>query len=149
MNAALHTTCAAHAWCNPTTAHDSRPPTEHHAPPTTWRLAGDANLGLADELTVQLHQIVDRQVRVRLMLCHDDVRPGLVVGDLDASQARELGELLLKDAARIEAGSNRYGRGVQMIECLGCSHDFHPDSSPHLDRCWSCAELADAEAGAR
>jgi hypothetical protein len=25
--------------------------------------------------------------------------------------------------------------------CAGCGHDFHPDSSPELDRCWQCAEI--------
>lgn len=32
-----------------------------------------------------------------------------------------------------------------IIECRDCGHDFHPDSSPHPDRCWECAELADAD----
>jgi hypothetical protein len=36
---------------------------------------------------------------------------------------------------------------ARTVVCSDCGHDFHPDSSPHLDRCWSCAELADEEAG--
>lgn len=34
-------------------------------------------------------------------------------------------------------------------ECLDCGHHFDPDSSPELDRCWSCAERADTEAVTR
>lgn len=29
------------------------------------------------------------------------------------------------------------------VECRDCPVAFHPDSSPHLDRCWECAELVD------
>ncbi len=43
-------------------------------------------------------------------------------------------------------GPNPWGRGLALIVCIDCGHDFHPDSSPHLDRCWQCAERADAEA---
>ena len=42
---------------------------------------------------------------------------------------------------------NRFGRGVPMAQCVDCSHLFDLDSSPHFDRCWECAERADAEAG--
>lgn len=27
--------------------------------------------------------------------------------------------------------------------CRDCGHNFSPESSPHLDRCWECAERAD------
>lgn len=27
--------------------------------------------------------------------------------------------------------------------CVDCANLFHPDSSPHVDRCWFCAEQAD------
>ncbi|MGH3965081.1 MAG: hypothetical protein ACRDRY_17785 [Pseudonocardiaceae bacterium] len=29
------------------------------------------------------------------------------------------------------------------VECWRCGHDFEPDSSPHPDACWSCAEEID------
>ena len=35
------------------------------------------------------------------------------------------------------------------IECLDCGHNFDPDTSPDEDRCWMCAERADAEASAQ
>lgn len=41
---------------------------------------------------------------------------------------------------------NRYGRAIRLIVCIECGFDFDPDSSPHLDRCWACAEEFDAEA---
>ena len=37
-------------------------------------------------------------------------------------------------------------RPEQAVECADCSHLFDRDSSPHDDRCWSCAERVDAEA---
>lgn len=30
-----------------------------------------------------------------------------------------------------------------LVECRDCGHDFSPDSSPHPDRCWECAEISD------
>jgi hypothetical protein len=30
-----------------------------------------------------------------------------------------------------------------MVECRDCPTAFHPDSSPHPDRCWICAEKVD------
>ncbi|HTK61858.1 MAG TPA: hypothetical protein VL595_05760 [Pseudonocardia sp.] len=33
--------------------------------------------------------------------------------------------------------------GVARVECRDCPTTFHPDSSPHLDRCWRCAERVD------
>lgn len=31
------------------------------------------------------------------------------------------------------------------VECIGCGCSFEPDSSPHLDRCWQCAERVDQD----
>lgn len=28
-------------------------------------------------------------------------------------------------------------------ECTDCGHQFDPDTSPDLDRCWMCSEHAD------
>jgi hypothetical protein len=42
---------------------------------------------------------------------------------------------------------NPLGRGVPLVECEGCGHDFHPDSSPNLVLCWLCDEHAAAESG--
>jgi hypothetical protein len=36
---------------------------------------------------------------------------------------------------------NRPGWG----DCTRCEREFELDSSPHLDHCWSCAEIIDAE----
>ena len=41
-----------------------------------------------------------------------------------------------------------WGADTTTRECGDCSHEFHIDSSPEFDRCWMCAERADAEAGA-
>ena len=47
-----------------------------------------------------------------------------------------------QEAAREHPGP---GRGEGSAECVDCGHEFWFDSSPHFDRCWQCAERADAE----
>lgn len=38
---------------------------------------------------------------------------------------------------------------VARPECVDCGHTFHPDSTPHFDRCWECAERADEQPDTR
>jgi hypothetical protein len=37
-----------------------------------------------------------------------------------------------------------WGVGAR-LECVDCSHQFHPDSSPDSDRCWQCSERREEE----
>ena len=38
---------------------------------------------------------------------------------------------------------------ISTVACIDCGEGFHPDSTPHLDRCWECAERCDAEEDSR
>lgn len=38
---------------------------------------------------------------------------------------------------------------IPIVVCVDCGSGFHPDSSPHFERCWECAERFDIEGDAR
>ncbi len=40
---------------------------------------------------------------------------------------------------------NVHGWWLPRPICVDCGQGFHPDSSPHIDRCWACAERDDEE----
>lgn len=42
---------------------------------------------------------------------------------------------------------DQWGKGVGTFICVCCGSEVHPDSTPDLDRCWICSELADVAAG--
>jgi|SRR5581483_5658416 len=79
--------------------------------------------------------------------------------DLTVDDCRRLAAHLLIAAERIEnvvaansptvaaemaaAMINGHPWGVAKVECRDCECAFHPDSSPHADRCQACAERVD------
>jgi hypothetical protein len=60
---------------------------------------------------------------------------------LSVDAAERLGWALLNVVAQ--------ARAAELPVCDRCGHGFLRDSSPHDDHCWACAEIIDAEAGAR
>jgi hypothetical protein len=75
---------------------------------------------------------------------------------LSATGAAWLGQTLVKVAAQANASPGHTGAALfvpgemngpawsgRRVECRDCEHCFDPDSSPHLDRCWSCAAHVD------
>jgi hypothetical protein len=69
----------------------------------------------------------------------------------EAAQSPEMGTVLLSGAEVIDGPdqrppeSNECNWGVSKPACVDCGQSFHPDSSPHMDRCWACAERDDEE----
>lgn len=71
----------------------------------------------------------------------------------NAAHAHEMATVLLAGAEVIDGPvqspleTNKHGWSVPRAACVDCGQCFHADSSPHMDRCWECAERDDEESG--
>jgi hypothetical protein len=139
-------------WCDLSEGDEDEPPTGHRARPREWLLDGnqDPRGGDATGLNASLERVLGQPVHVEVVLSNAQ---DFVGGYLTAAQARELAAALLAVADAIDGSSqsaltiNKWGRGVPAAVCVDCGHGFHPDSSPHMDRCWACAERDDEQSG--
>lgn len=122
------------------------------ATPRQWLLEGNLGPGSADEFILEaaLSKVLDQPGRVKVIVSNAQAAVGRY---LNSTAARELAAALLT-GREVIAGSgpyvlddNYYRWVVQPSACIDCGHGFRPDSSPHVDRCWACAERDDEESG--
>lgn len=122
------------------------------APPRELLLEDNLDSESDDELRLKaaVATVLDHPVSVEVILSNAQ---DVVGGYLNSAGVRELAAALMADGEVADGHGpyllkiNGYRRIVQPLACVDCGHGFSPESSPHIDRCWACAERDDEESG--
>lgn len=141
-----------HPWCDLSDRHEDEPQSGRCGTAHERLLGGYQDLcsGDATALNAALARALGQSVPVEVILSNVQDAAG---GHRTAAQACALVAALLAGVEMTDGPGRsavkiyRDGWDVTPAVCVDCDQGFHPDSSPHMDRCWVCAQRDDEESG--